>query len=84
MTCLPTVALLCNHTLWPHVVRYSRLRGGCLHLPVARSVAAGEEVFVSYGAKSNAELLLFYGFALSGNPYDDMPLSLELPVGTDG
>ena len=80
-TCLPPVAMLCNHALWPHVVRYSRLRDGTLRLPVARSVRAGEEVFVSYGAKSNAELLLFYGFALPGNPYDDVPLSLELPGG---
>ena len=81
VTCLPPVALLCNHTLWPHVVRYSRLRGGALHLPVARRVRAGEEVFVSYGAKSNAELLLFYGFAVENNPYDDVPMSLELPAG---
>ena len=28
VTCLPTVALLCNHSVWPHAVRYSRLRGG--------------------------------------------------------
>jgi histone-lysine N-methyltransferase SETD3 len=84
VTCLPPVALLCNHTLWPHAVRYSRLRGGALHLPVARSVKSGEEVFVSYGAKSNAELLLFYGFALENNPYDDVPLSLELPGGEVG
>ena len=25
---------------------------------------------MSYGAKSNAELLLFYGFTVDGNPYD--------------
>lgn len=81
VTCLPPVAMLCNHALWPHVVRYSRLRDGTLRLPLARSIKAGEEVFVSYGAKSNAELLLFYGFALQGNPYDDVPLSLELPSG---
>ncbi len=81
-TCLPPAALLCNHALWPHCVRYSRLRRGALHLPVARSVKRGEEVFVSYGAKSNAELLLFYGFALrEPNPYDETPLALELPRG---
>ena len=50
VTCLPPVALLCNHSLWPHAVRYSRLRGDALHLPVARTVRKGEEVFVSYGA----------------------------------
>jgi histone-lysine N-methyltransferase SETD3 len=81
VTCLPTVALLCNHSVWPHAVRYSRLRGDALHVPVARSVRKNEEVFVSYGAKSNAELLLFYGFCVENNPYDDVPLSLELPQG---
>ena len=81
VTCLPTVALLCNHSTWPHAVRYSRLRGDALHVPVARSVARDEEVFVSYGAKSNAELLLFYGFCVENNPYDDVPLSLTLPQG---
>ena len=81
VTCLPTVALLCNHSVWPHAVRYSRLRGGELHVPVARSARREEEVFVSYGAKSNAELLLFYGFCVENNPYDDVPLSLELPQG---
>ncbi len=81
VTCLPTVALLCNHSVWPHAVRYSRLRGGALHVPVARSARREEEVFVSYGAKSNAELLLFYGFCVENNPYDDVPLSLELPQG---
>ena len=81
VTCLPTVALLCNHSVWPHAVRYSRLRGDALHVPVARSARRNEEVFVSYGAKSNAELLLFYGFCVENNPYDDVPLSLTLPQG---
>jgi histone-lysine N-methyltransferase SETD3 len=80
-TCLPPIALLCNHATWPHAVRYSRLRDDALHLPIARGVRAGEEIFVSYGAKSNAELLLFYGFGVRDNPYDDVPLSLELPQG---
>ena len=30
----------------------------------------GDEVFVSYGAKGNHELLLGYGFAIPGNPND--------------
>ena len=36
VTCLPPVAMLCNHALWPHVVRYSRLRDGTLRLPLAQ------------------------------------------------
>ena len=84
VTCLPPIALLCNHSVWPHAVRYSKLRGNALHVPIARSVRSGSEVFVSYGSKSNAELLLFYGFCVENNPYDDVPLSLELPNGEVG
>ena len=53
-------------------------------MPVARFGGEEEEVFVSYGAKSNAELLLFYGFCVENRPYDDVPLSLELPQGGGG
>ena len=81
VTCLPTVAFLCNHNVHPHVVRYSRLRGGYLHLPVARSIPAGVEVIVSYGPKQNAELLLFYGFAIPNNPYDEVPITFTIPDG---
>ena len=33
-------------------------------LLVDRDVAPSEEVFISYGEKSNHELLLYYGFSL--------------------
>eukprot|EP00873_Tetraselmis_striata_P014499 jgi/Tetstr1/434763/TSEL_023814.t1 len=80
-TCLAPAAFLCNHGTHAHIVRYSRLRDGHLCLPVARSIPAGAEVLLSYGAKQNAELLLFYGFALPDNPYDQFPITFELPEG---
>lgn len=39
----------------------------------------GEQVFNSYGAKPNEELLLGYGFTMSSNPADVVALKLSLP-----
>lgn len=36
-----------------------------------RDYDEGDEIFVSYGRKSNAQLLLNYGFVEDDNPYDD-------------
>mmetsp|Transcript_15842 Transcript_15842/g.20937 ORF Transcript_15842/g.20937 Transcript_15842/m.20937 type:complete len:506 (+) Transcript_15842:53-1570(+) len=38
-----------------------------------------EQVFISYGQKSNLELLLLYGFALDRNPYNSVDLTVVLP-----
>lgn len=39
-----------------------------------------EQVFISYGQKSNLELLLLYGFALDRNPYNSVDLTVLLPT----
>ena len=39
-------------------------------------VRAGEEVFNNYGAKSNEEFLLGYGFCIADNPYDEYTVQL--------
>lgn len=46
---------------------------------VTKEVATGEELFISYSNHDNAMLLLHYGFAVSGNPNDKIPLNLEEP-----
>ena len=35
-----------------------------------------EQLYISYGQKSNAELLLLYGFALDRNPFNSVALSV--------
>jgi hypothetical protein len=40
--------------------------------------AAAEEIFTSYGAKSNAHLLFQYGFSLHPNRYDWIELAIPL------
>jgi len=44
-----------------------------------RSYKKFEQVFISYGQKSNLELLLLYGFALDRNPYNAVDLTVVLP-----
>ena len=39
----------------------------------------GEELMISYGDKSNEELLMLYGFAVPGNPNDMVMLHCPLP-----
>lgn len=38
------------------------------------------QVFVTYGPKSNAELLLQYGFVVDRNPYDSVDVTVSLPA----
>merc|ERR1719157_192917 len=37
-----------------------------------------EQVYISYGQKSNAELLLLYGFALERNPYNAVDVTVSI------
>ncbi|KAJ1454675.1 hypothetical protein M885DRAFT_521640 [Pelagophyceae sp. CCMP2097] len=44
-----------------------------------RDYAVGEAVCTSYGKKSNANLLLNYGFVEKGNPFDDYVFPADAP-----
>ncbi|GBF87320.1 hypothetical protein Rsub_00031 [Raphidocelis subcapitata] len=48
---------------------------GWFELRSDAAYGAGEEVAISYGEKSNSELLEQYGFVLEGNPHDRLDLS---------
>lgn len=43
-----------------------------------KDYASGEQVFDSYGARSNFELMKGYGFALENNPHDSMLLHFNM------
>ena len=49
-------------------------RGEYVALIAKRSIMAGEQLEISYGALSNDFLLLDYGFTVSGNPHDRVSL----------
>ena len=36
------------------------------------------QIYISYGQKSNAELLLLYGFALERNPYNSVDVTVSI------
>lgn len=48
-----------------------------LDIIAASSVAAGHEIYNTYGEHSNAELLHKYGFCLRQNPFDEVTVSNE-------
>ena len=43
-----------------------------------RAYARNDQIFISYGQKSNAELLLLYGFVVDRNLYDEVELTVAL------
>lgn len=43
-----------------------------------RSYKKFEQVFISYGEKSNSDLLLLYGFALERNPFNSVDITVGL------
>ncbi|KAG2450452.1 hypothetical protein HYH02_004954 [Chlamydomonas schloesseri] len=50
-----------------------------LQLHAGAAVRPGQELFISYGDKSNEELLMLYGFATPGNPHEYLMLYCPLP-----
>ncbi|GAA6008631.1 hypothetical protein JCM10207_007185 [Rhodosporidiobolus poonsookiae] len=52
---------------------------GSLTIVLDEETPADEQVFNTYGAKSNEELLLGYGFTLPSNPADAVALRLSIP-----
>ncbi|OAE19617.1 hypothetical protein AXG93_3756s1230 [Marchantia polymorpha subsp. ruderalis] len=65
----------------PHVTHFSRINesNNTLQLFALRQCKAGEQCFLSYGSLPNSELLTFYGFLVKDNPYDIIPIDLDLP-----
>jgi hypothetical protein len=53
---------------------------GGLVITAARNLAAGEEIHLSYGRKSNARLLCSYGFCVPDNPADVAQVIVPRPT----
>lgn len=78
----PLVALipiidLMNHRRGETSWRYQH---GRVEVVAERPFAPGDEVTFDYGAKSNARLLVHYGFALDDNPHDEAGLRFGEPI----
>jgi hypothetical protein len=77
----PLIALVpiidqCNHSVTPNA--YWTIENNCVCLYATKELSPNQEIFISYGEKTNEELLFTYGFALAHNPYD--ALSLFVPL----
>lgn len=59
-----------------------RVRAGMLEFICDDAVPAGQQVWNNYGSKANDELLMSYGFAVSGNSLDSVSLALASADGT--
>merc|ERR1740129_2323976 len=53
-----------------------RIRSGLLEFICDEPIPCGQQIWNSYGAKSNDELLMTYGFAIQDNRFDSVPLAL--------
>lgn len=43
-----------------------------------RQIRRMEQIYISYGPKSNADLLLLYGFAVERNPYNSVDVTVSI------
>jgi len=51
----------------------------CFEIRTLSNLPAGNQVFMNYGAFPNRELLMYYGYLDSNNPYDRVMINFELP-----
>ncbi len=80
--CLVPYASYCNHSIWPHIVFYGTLHQdtNSMRFTTFRTIKAGQQVYLGYGGKDNADLLVYYGFAIKDNPYDVLELQVMWDV----
>ncbi|OAE35833.1 hypothetical protein AXG93_4225s1370 [Marchantia polymorpha subsp. ruderalis] len=57
-----------------HHYHYKPVWDGKLEITARRTVKKGEEIFASFGPRTNDNLFLYYGFVLEDNPFDAVPL----------
>ena len=48
-----------------------------------RSYRKMEQIYISYGPKSNADLLLLYGFAVERNPFNSVDVTVGIAPRTE-
>eukprot|EP00698_Gefionella_okellyi_P001436 TRINITY_DN11392_c0_g1_i1.p1 TRINITY_DN11392_c0_g1~~TRINITY_DN11392_c0_g1_i1.p1 ORF type:complete len:576 (-),score=127.09 TRINITY_DN11392_c0_g1_i1:247-1926(-) len=81
--CVVPVLDLCNHSATPNA-RWEFHHGTrVLTLITTTDVAADQEITISYGDKSNDELMFLYGFSISNNPNDTFTLPALLHSDSD-
>lgn len=72
--CLIPLLDFCNHSLSPNASWELDSESKTISLVSSREIQADEEVTISYGQKSNCELLFIYGFAIEENPLNSFSI----------
>jgi len=68
---------MCNHSNIPHGVFTYDNEKKVFQIKCVKECKSGEEFFISYGDKSNTELLVEYGFILKENFFDSIEISIN-------
>lgn len=71
---LPMLDMANASTHVPTSIRYSR-ESQMIRVVTGASYRAGDQVFVSYGSKSNDEFMFFYGFVEGDNPANTVTIT---------
>ncbi|XP_030854652.1 actin-histidine N-methyltransferase [Strongylocentrotus purpuratus] len=68
---------MCNHANGEMKTDFIEERDSCVNMAL-RDFSVGEQIFICYGRRSSADLLLYSGFVYPGNVYDGMAIQLGL------
>ncbi|XP_072164182.1 actin-histidine N-methyltransferase-like [Diadema setosum] len=79
---VPSLALIplwdmCNHANGEMKTDFDQERDACVNMAMA-DFKAGEQIYICYGRRSNADLLLYSGFVYPDNSCDSMAIQLGL------
>jgi histone-lysine N-methyltransferase SETD3 len=77
---IPMADMFNHKNDFPTLMTESEKQRSTLHAPAHSGYAVGDQIFDSYGNKSNAQLLLSYGFMVDDNEHD----SLNINIGFSG
>eukprot|EP00466_Bigelowiella_natans_P010044 jgi/Bigna1/142128/aug1.67_g16836 len=75
--CMP-IADMPNHDVVPDAGWTFDTSSKAFVMSAKRPLAAGKQVFISYGRKPNCDLLLHYGFCLASNLRDSVQIDVQL------
>ncbi|GAM27406.1 hypothetical protein SAMD00019534_105810, partial [Acytostelium subglobosum LB1] len=69
---------LCNHLVSGRITTFYETDRHALTCSAVKPFKAGDQVYIHYGDRNNVQLLLYSGFCLKNNPYDNFKLKLQL------
>ena len=75
---------MCNHASDGPITSFFNVETQQLEATAMRDFAAGEQVYIFYGARSNADFVLYSGFLPDRNPTDAIKMRFALSTAAEG